>query len=188
MRLTVRLIATLAVTSVALLAPASAANAAATTAPGKGTVLSFALVTPNSATAPNAGMMAAPGDSVTVTGAGVFAPTAGTVHAGGTFVHRGADGTLRCRGTWKATALTGWRDFGATRGGKHGGVISLLVTHYCETTGMIHTDIPMTVTSTRNTMPGSDYAQGVTVGDFTVPTSGTVAIRGVHHGAAMAKL
>ncbi len=176
----VRLLVTLALTTVVLLAPAGAASAA-TTAPAKGTVLSFALLTPNTATAPNAGTMAAPGDSITVTGAGVFVPSAGTVHAGGTFVHRGADGTLRCRGTWKATALTGWTDFAATRGGAHSGVISLLVTHSCTTTGMVHTDIPMTVTSTRNTPPGSHLVQGVTVGDFTVPTRGAVAIRGGRH-------
>src|SRR6266542_3711791 len=106
------------------------------------------------------------------------ATTTATAHAGGDFVHHNADGTVHCRGTWTATALTGWTDFGASRDGKHGGIVSLLVTHHCTTMGEVHTGIPMTVTSTRNAPPGSNDVEGVTVGEFTQPTAGTVVIVG----------
>jgi hypothetical protein len=162
--------------------PAGAATAdTARPARNTDTSYSFALVTPNTAVAPIAGMMASPGDSIRVTGAGWFDPKTKTVHAGGAFIHDNADGTVHCRGTWKATALTGWTDFGARGGYRHGGVISLLVTHYCPAMGEVHTGIPMTVTSALNAPPGSTYTTGVTVGDFTVPTGGKVRITG-HQG------
>ena len=167
----------------ALLLPASTADATTAGATKKDTAFAFALVTPNTAVAPDAGTMAAPGDWIQVSGGGTFDPTTATVHAAGTFVHHSADGGVRCRGTWTATALTGWTDFGAARTSRHGGIVSLLVTHYCASMAEVHTGIPMTVTSTRDAPPGSHYVQGVTVGEFTHPTGGTVAIRACrsHH-------
>lgn len=160
----------------ALLTPAGAA-AAATTAHAGDSSFAFALITPNTAVAPNGGMMAGPGDWIQVTGGGTFNPGTGGVHAGGGFVHHNADGTVHCEGTWKATALTGWTDFGAGRHRLHGGTVSLLVTHYCATMDEVHTGIAMTVTSTRDAPAGSGYLDGVTVGEFTQPTGGAVAIR-----------
>ncbi len=177
MRRTLTVVGGTALMILALLVPASAAAAATTTADSQRAAFAFALVTPNTAVAPSGGMMAAPGDWIQVTGAGTFTPSTATVNAGGGFVHHNADGTVHCRGTWKATALTGWTDFGATRGQVHGGVVSMLVTHYCATMGEVHPGIPMTVTSTRNAPPGSNYVEGVTVGEFTQPTGGTVVIR-----------
>ncbi len=177
MRRTLTLIGGAALMILALLVPASAAAAATTATNPQGTVFAFALVTPNTAVAPSGGTTAAPGDWIQVTGAGTFTPNTATVHAGGGFVHHNADGTVHCRGTWTATALTGWTDFGAPRNRVHGGVISMLVTHHCATMGEVHTGIPMTVTSTRNAPPGSGYLEGVTVGEFTQPTGGTVVIR-----------
>lgn len=177
MRGRLRIVATTAVAALALMMPAGAATAdTAGPARATDTSFSFALVTPNTAVAPSAGMMASPGDSIRVNGAGQFDPKAKTVHAGGTFIHYKADGSVHCRGTWKATAVTGWTDFGARSGHRHGGVVSLLVTHYCAAMGEVHTDIPMTVTSALNAPPGSTYTTGVTVGDFTVPTGGKVRI------------
>jgi hypothetical protein len=177
MRRTLTLIGGATLMAMALLASASAAAAATTSATTDSTTVSFALVTPNTAVAPSGGLMAAPGDWIQVTGGGTFTPTTATVRAAGTFVHHNADGSVHCRGTWTATALTGWTDFGATGNGRHGGIVSMLVTHHCSTMGEVHTDIPMTVTSTRNAPPGSDYVEGVTVGEFTRPTAGTVVIR-----------
>ena len=56
----------------------------------------------------------------------------------------------------------------------HDGIVSMLVTHYCATTGEIHTGIPMTVTSTRSAPAGSSYAGGITVAEFTQSCAGTV--------------
>jgi hypothetical protein len=176
MRRTLTLICGTALMTLALLVPAGAASATPTTA-RHGNVFSFALVTPNTAVAPSGGMMAAPGDWIEVTGGGGFNPATGAVHAGGAFVHHNVDGTLACRGTWWATALTGWTDLSAARSRRHGGIVSMLVTHSCATTGEIHTGIPMTVTSTRNVPDGSAYVEGVTVGEFTQSTAGTVVIR-----------
>ena len=120
--------------------------------------------------------MASPGDWIAVTGHGSFSPASGAVHATGAFVHHNADGTVHCRGTWTATALTGWTDFSGDREGRHGGIISMLVTHRCPTMGEVHTGIPMTLTSMRNAPPGT--VEGVAVGEFTVPTGGRVLIRG----------
>lgn len=158
----------------ALPAPASAATA--TTARPRDTSFAFVLLTPNTAVAQGGGMMAQPGDWIQVTGGGAFNPDTGSMQAGGGFVHHNADGTVHCAGTWRATALTGWTDFGASRRGLHGGTVSLLVTHYCATMGEIHTGIPMTVTSTRNAPTGSGLLDGVTVGEFARPTGGAVAI------------
>lgn len=180
MRRTLTLIGGTALMILALLAPASVA-AATTTTTSQHTVFAFALVTPNTAVAASGGMMAAPGDWIEVTGGGTFTPTTATVHAGGGFVHHNADGTVHCRGTWNATALAGWTDFGASRGGGHGGTVSMLVTHHCVTMGEVHTGIPMTVTSTRNAPPGSNYVEGITVGEFTQPTGGNVVILGGGH-------
>ena len=70
-------------------------------------------------------------------------------------MHHNADGTVHCRGCWKATAVIGWTDFGGghARHGRHGGALSLMVTHYCTTMGKVQTGIPMTVTSTLNAPP-----------------------------------
>jgi hypothetical protein len=126
------------------------------------------------ATAPAAGMMAGPGDWVRVKGSGRFDPIARTVGAGGTFIHFAADGTVHCHGTWKATDLTSFVDFGANTDGKQGGVLSLVVSHFCKTMGMTMTGLPMTVTSTANAPAG--YVAGITLGAFTVPTGGKVVI------------
>lgn len=67
-------------------------------------------------------------------------------------------------------------DFGGRQHGRHGGVLSLVVTHYCMTMGEVHTGIPMTVTSTLNAPPGSAYTEGTTVADFTRPIGGGVSI------------
>jgi hypothetical protein len=122
-------------------------------------------------------MMAALGDWINVTGGGTFDPQRGTIHASAAFVHYQADNTVHCRGTWTATRLADWTDFGTAANGEHGGVVPMLVTHRCTTMGMTHTDIPMTVTSTRVTPPDSSYVEGTTVAEFTQPTSGTVVIR-----------
>lgn len=114
-----------------------------------------------------------------MTGPGVFSPAAPTVLAGGTFVHYSATGAVVCRGTWKATGFTGLTDFGASAQGQEGGVLSLVVTHYRTTMGMVMTGIPMTITSTVNAPAG--YGEGITVGDFTQPAGGTVTIRPLHH-------
>jgi len=177
MRRTLSLIGAAALTTVALLLPPGAAAASPTTTARAHPVLAFVLVTPNIAVAPNGGMMASPGDRIEVTGGGAFAPATGTVRAGGRFTHRTAGGVVHCRGDWSATALTSWIDFGGRRG-IHGGVVSMLVTHRCATTGEVHTDIPMTVTSTREAPPGSTYVDGTTVGDFTQPIAGAVVILG----------
>jgi hypothetical protein len=142
------------------------------------TVYAFTLNPANTAVSPNGGTIASPGDWISVTGLGVFNPTARTVLAGGTFVHYSATGAVVCQGTWKATGFTGFTDFGANAQGQEGGVLSLVVTHYCKTMGMIMTGIPMTITSTVNAPAG--YAEGITVWDFTQPTGGTVTIRPLH--------
>ncbi|HEU5155727.1 MAG TPA: hypothetical protein VFU43_01940 [Streptosporangiaceae bacterium] len=111
-----------------------------------------------------------------MSGGGRFDPATGSVRAGGEFTHYAADGSVHCGGTWQATELTGWTDFGGRRRGRHGGVISLRVTHHCSTMGEVHTDIPMTVTSTLNAPSGSGYVAGTTVADFTQPTGGKVTI------------
>ncbi len=176
MRRALGLFAGTAIMIVGLLAPAGVATAA-TAATSPETVLSFGLNGLNTSVAPTGGAMASAGDSIQVTGGGTVALATGTVQAGGTFVHYNADGTVNCRGTWIATSLTGWTDFGTAANGEHGGVIAMLVTHRCTTMGMTHTDIPMTVTSTRVTPPGSTYVAGVTVAEFTEPTAGAVVIR-----------
>jgi hypothetical protein len=112
-----------------------------------------------------------------VRGSGTFDPTARTVKASGSFVHYNSSGSVVCQGTWKATAFTSFTDFGTNANGEEGGVLSLVVTHYCKTMGMSMTGIPMTVTSTVNAPAGSSYVEGTTVCDFTVPTGGTVVIQ-----------
>lgn len=162
----------------AFVVPSSPANAATPTVTSQRNVYSFALFTPNIAAAPN-------GDRITVTGRGMFEPRTGTVFAGGTFVHRSAAGTVQCRGVWWATALTGWKGFGAGPSHARGGVVSMLVTHYCATTRMIHTGLSMTVTSTRDAPVGSSYVEGTTVDAFTRSVSGDVKIyscQGAHDG------
>lgn len=177
MRRMLTLIGCAVVMMLALVAPTTSASAATTSATRHGNVYSFALLTPNTAFVPSGAATGTPGDRITVTGGGTFNPATGTVHARGTFVHRNADGTVHCRGLWTATKLTGWTDFSAARSRPHGGIVSMLVTHYCTTTGEIHTDIPMTVTSTRDAPAGSSYVEGVTVAEFTQSSAGTVAIR-----------
>lgn len=141
------------------------------------TVYSFDLAPANTASSPNGGMMASPGDWISVKGSGTFDTTAKTVKASGSFVHYNASGAVVCQGTWKATAFTNFTDFGTNANGEEGGVLSLVVTHYCKTMGMSMTGIPMTVTSTVNAPAGSSYVEGTTVCDFTVSTGGTVVIQ-----------
>ncbi len=122
-------------------------------------------------------MMASPGDSIRVTGAGTFDPRAATVKAKGKFVHLNVDGTVHCKGTWVATSLTGWSSFGVDENGEEGGVLSLVITHYCSTMGMTMTGIPMTVTSAVNAPAGADYVEGITMGMFDTPTVGAVVMQ-----------
>jgi len=139
------------------------------------TVYSFDLTKGDTASSPNGGMMASPGDWIKVKGSGTFDPTAGTVNASGSFVHYNASGSVVCQGTWVATAFTSFTDFGKNANGEEGGVVSLVVTHYCTTMGMTMTNIPMTVTSTVNAPAG--YVAGITVCDFTTPTGGKVVMQ-----------
>ncbi len=160
-----------AVSAMALFAgPPALATAAATS-----TTYSFDLATANTTVSPNGGTMASPGDWISVKGSGTFDPAAKTIRAKGSFVHYNASGTIMCQGTWKATAFTGFTDFGTNDQGENGGVLSMTVTHYCTTMGMTMTGIPMTVTSTVNAPAG--YTEGTTVADFTQPTGGTVVIQ-----------
>lgn len=155
----------------ALLAGSPAAATATDTATG----YSFDLVGANTAVSPDGGTMASPGDRISVTGSGTFDPAAGTVRAKGRFVHYSSTGTVMCQGTWKATGLTGFTGFGTDDQGTAGGVVSMTVSHYCTTMGMTMPGIPMTVTSTVNAPAG--YTEGVTMGEFTQPTGGTVVIQ-----------
>lgn len=142
------------------------------------TTYSFDLAAANTAVSPAGGTMCGPtaaGDSISVTGSGTFDPAAGSIQAKGSFTHYNSRGSIVCQGTWKATALTGFTDFGVNDQGEEGGVISMTVTHYCKTMGMTMTGIPMTVTSTVNAP--ADYTEGITVGDFTQPTGGTIVIQ-----------
>ena len=93
-------------------------------------------------------------------------------------MHYSAAGAVVCKGTWKATGFTSFTSFGGNARGDDGGVLSIVVTHYCKTMGMTMTGIPMTITSTVNAPPG--YTEGITVCDFTQPTGGTVTIRPLH--------
>jgi hypothetical protein len=138
-------------------------------------VYSFDLTSGNTATAPVASMMAAPGDSIRVKGSGTFDPIARTVRASGKFVHYAADGSVHCQGTWKATGFTSFVDFGVNSDGQEGGFLSLVVSHSCTTMGMTMSGIRMTVISTVKAPAG--YLAGITVGDFTVPTGGTVVMQ-----------
>lgn len=153
-------------------APARAATTATST-------YSFDLNPANTAVSPNGGTMCGPttaGDTITVTGSGTFDPAAKTIKAKGSFTHRSATGAVVCQGTWKATGFTSFTAFGANDQGEEGGVLSMVVTHYCTTMGMTMTGISMTVTSAVNA-PAGDTPPGITVGDFTQPTSGTVVIQ-----------
>jgi hypothetical protein len=152
----------------------SPAGAAGTTSH---TVYSFDLGAGNTASSPNGGMMASPQDWIRVKGSGTFDTTAQTVKASGSFVHYNLSGAVVCQGTWKATAFTSFMDFGKNADGQEGGVLSLVVTHYCTTMGMTMTGIPMTVTSTVKAPVGSSYVEGTTVCDFTVSTGGKVVIQ-----------
>ena len=141
------------------------------------TIYSFDLASGDTATAPVAGAMAAPGDSIRVKGSGTFDPVARTVKASGKFVHYAADGSVHCQGTWKATDFTSFVDFGVNSDGQEGGVLSFVVSHYCTTMGMTMTSIPMTVTSKVKAPAGFTGVTGITVGDFTVPTAGAVVMQ-----------
>jgi hypothetical protein len=142
------------------------------------TTYSFDLAPANTAVSPNGGTMCGTtmaGDWISVTGSGTFNPAAKTVRAKGSFTHYNSSGTVVCQGTWKATGYTSYTGFGTNDQGQDGGVLSIIVTHYCKTMGMTMTGIPMTVTSTVNAPAG--YAEGTTVGDFTQPTGGTAVIQ-----------
>lgn len=56
--------------------------------------------------------MAANGDTVKVIGAGRFGTSTKSAFGGGTFEHRASDGTLRGAGTWTATRLLTFQDYG----------------------------------------------------------------------------
>ncbi|HEY5989926.1 MAG TPA: hypothetical protein VIV12_26610 [Streptosporangiaceae bacterium] len=158
--------------AIALFAGSPALAAATTTS-----TYSFDLVTANTAVSPDGGTMCGmtmAGDWISVTGSGTFSPAAQTIKAKGSFTHYNSSGTVMCKGTWKATGFTSFTDFGTNDQGQDGGVLSMVVTHYCKTMGMTMTGIPMTVTSIVNAPPG--YTEGTTVGDFTQPTGGTVVI------------
>jgi len=71
----------------------------------------------------------------------------------------------------------GFTGFGTNDQGEEGGVLSIVVTHYCTTMGMTMTGIPMTVTSTVDAPAGSTYVEGTTVADFTQPAGGGVEIQ-----------
>ena len=73
--------------------------------------------------------------------------------------------------------FTSFVDFGTNGQGEEGGVLSIVVTHYCTTMGMTMTGIPMTVTSPVDAPTGSTFVGGTTVGDFTRPTGGGVEIQ-----------
>lgn len=122
-------------------------------------------------------MTAAPGDWICVKGSGTSDPAAKTVTAKGSFLHYSSTVTVVCTGTWKATGFTSFTDFGGNDPGEEGGVLSMVVTHYCTTTGMTMANIPMTVTSTMDAPAGSTYVEGTTVCDFTEPTGGGVEIQ-----------
>jgi hypothetical protein len=141
------------------------------------TVYSFDLAPANTASSPNGGTMASPGDWISVKGSGTFDTTAWTVKASGSFVHYNSSGTVMCQGTWVATAFTSFTDFGKNADGEEGGMLSLTVTHYCKTMGMIMAGILMTVTSTVNAPANSSYVEGTTVSVFTAPTGGTVVMQ-----------
>lgn len=136
--------------------PAAPALAAGT---ASGSVFSFVLAPANTALSPCGGTMAAPGDWISVKGSGTFDPAAKTVTAKGSFVHYSSTGTAVCTGTWKATGFTSFTDFGSNDQGEEGGVLSMVVTHYCTTMGMTMTNIPMTVTSTVDAPAGSTYVR-----------------------------
>lgn len=139
---------------------------------------SFDLAPADTAVSPSGGTMCGttmPGDWISVTGSGTFDPAAKTIQAKGSFVHHSSSGAVVCQGTWKATAFTSFTDFGTNDQGQDGGVLSMVVTHYCKTMGMTMTGIPMAVTSTVGAPAG--YAEGTTVGDFTQPAGGTVLIQ-----------
>ena len=160
---------------VALAVSLGAGTAAQAAAAKSGSVYSFDLGKGDTAVSPSGGAMASAGDWITVKGSGTFDPAAKTVAAKGTFVHYGATGTVMCKGSWNATSFTSFQDFGRNDAGEEGGALSIVVTHYCSTMGMTMTDIPMTVTSTVDAPAG--YVEGVTVGDFTEPTAGSVTIQ-----------
>jgi hypothetical protein len=155
------------------LLPAAPALATGTT---PDSVYSFVLAPPNTAVSPSGGTMSAAGDWIRVKGSGRFDPATHTVAAGGWFVHYSSTGAVLCKGTWKATGFTSFTGFGGSARGDEGGVLSIVVTHYCKAMGMTMTGIPMTVTSTEDAPAGSSYVEGTTVGDFTRPTGGAVRI------------
>lgn len=158
--------------SLALAAPTFAATISSRS------VYWFALTSPNTAVSPSGGMMGSPGDWISVTGAGTFNIAAKTVTAGGRFEHHDATGAIVCQGTWWATGFSSFERFSRGARRRVGGVLSIVVAHYCETMGMTMTDIPMTITSTLDAPPG--YLEGTTMADFTQPTGGTVAIWSPH--------
>ncbi len=167
-----KLILTGALAGAMALVLGSAASAATATSD---TVYSFDLAPADTAVSPSGGTMASTGDWISVKGSGTFDVAARTVQAQGLFVHYNSSGAVVCQGTWRATGFTSFVDFGGNDQGEEGGVLSMVVTHYCKTIGMTMTGIPMTVTSTVDAPAGS--VQGITVCDFTQPTGGTVVIQ-----------
>ncbi len=138
------------------------------------TVYSFDLTRGDTASSPSGGMMASPGDWISVKGSGTFDTTAQTVNASGSFVHYHSDGSVACQGTWVATSFTSFTDKGTNANGEEGGVLVLVVTHYCKTMGMTMPGIAMTVTSNVN---DPSLVEGITVHVFTSPTGGTVVMQ-----------
>ena len=146
----------------------------ATTSGSTTATYAFELNPANTATSPSGGGMAAPGDWIKVSGSGTFTPATGAIKGSGKFTHYNADGTVHCQGTWKATGLVGFTDFGTDTNGDEGGVISMTTTHACKAMGTM-TGVPMTVTSAINAPSGT--VEGTTVGPFTQPTGGGVLIQ-----------
>lgn len=165
-----------------VLSGAVAAGAIAVAAPALASATShdisysFVLAPANTAVSPSGGVMASPGDWISVKGSGTFDPSAKTVAAQGTFVHYNSADIVVCMGTWVATGFTSFTYFGADKQGHTGGTLSIVVTHYCKTMNTVMTGIPMTVTSTVGAPPGAGYVEGTTVCDFSTPTGGTVKI------------
>jgi len=138
---------------------------AATTATASGTIYSFNLVGPNTATNGT--------DTIRTTGSGSFNPDAATVSASGSFTHMLSNGSVFARGTWVATGFNSFTSFGGPNDGLQGGVLQITVTLF-PNGGTPHTGVSMSITCVINS-PGG-YEEGTTVDGFTEKTGGTTLI------------
>ena len=135
---------------------------AARAATASGTIYSFNLVGPNTATNGT--------DTIRTTGSGSFNPDAATVSASGSFTHMLSDGSVFARGTWVATGFNSFTGFGGPSNGLQGGVLMITVTLF-PNGGAPHTGVSMTITCVINS-PGG-HEEGTTVDGFDEPTGGT---------------